>query len=190
MLASMILGLSAGINLLGVTKQKIRLVMRKSKAKLNRRRKILRSCLHNPCINSVRLMQGGELLVPKKKFPHQKNNLISSSSIASFLTHTQPLKLPTTIKMVTKSKLKMALAADKGVDYKKLHLKKKEKAARKDKSRKGGEKKSEQEEWEDVESEEDGGAALEGEDIDDEEESEEETNGLSNACLFLFYFLA
>ena len=33
--------------------------------------------------------------------------------------------------MVTKSKLKMALAAEKGVDFKKLALKKKEKVARK-----------------------------------------------------------
>jgi rRNA-processing protein EBP2 len=42
--------------------------------------------------------------------------------------------------MVTKSKLKMALSADKGVDYKNLNLKKKEKAARKVKAQKGGDK--------------------------------------------------
>ncbi|CAG8952732.1 hypothetical protein HYFRA_00008976 [Hymenoscyphus fraxineus] len=53
--------------------------------------------------------------------------------------------------MVTKGKLKMALAHDKGTDYKQLNLKKKEKLARK-KSKKGGEKsaKKTDEEWEDV----------------------------------------
>ena len=58
--------------------------------------------------------------------------------------------------MVTKSKLKMALAADKGTDFKKLHLKKKEKSARKKVGKVLGEgngKKTE-EEWEDVEDEE------------------------------------
>jgi len=40
--------------------------------------------------------------------------------------------------MVTKSKLKMALAAEKGTDFKRLHLKKKEKVARKVKGKKGG----------------------------------------------------
>jgi rRNA-processing protein EBP2 len=60
--------------------------------------------------------------------------------------------------MVTKSKLKMALAAEKGVDFKKLALKKKEKVARKGKAGKsGGEKKSNEkpaeDEWEDFEEE-------------------------------------
>ena len=55
--------------------------------------------------------------------------------------------------MVTKSKLKMALASDKGVDFKKLNLKKKEKAARKQKAQKSGGKILEEkvvEEWEDL----------------------------------------
>lgn len=76
----------------------------------------------------------------------------------------------------TKSKLKMALAADKGTDYLKQHLKKKEKAANKlnkEKStKKGGDKP--EEDWEDVEEEkEDGGAELsEGESGSDEEMEE------------------
>lgn len=83
--------------------------------------------------------------------------------------------------MVTKSKLKMSLAAEKGTDFGKKSLKKKEKAARK-KAGKGGdvEVKSNKtngdtaEEWEDVESEdEDGGVQLkdlEGESGSDEDE--------------------
>ena len=67
--------------------------------------------------------------------------------------------------MVTKSKLKMALAAEKGTDFKRLHLKKKEKVARKVKGKKGGGEgevvngngdangKKAEEEWEDVEDE-------------------------------------
>jgi len=96
--------------------------------------------------------------------------------------------------MVTKSKLKMALAADKGVDFKKLHLKKKEKEARKAKSQKGGEKpkskgKSTEEDWEDVdEASEDGGAELSGEDSGSEED-EEETGPMqvSFICLIPLY---
>jgi rRNA-processing protein EBP2 len=87
--------------------------------------------------------------------------------------------------MVTKSKLKMALAADKGVDFKKLHLKKKEKIARKGKAKKhGGEAeptngKKIEEEWEDVdEQSEDEGIELEG----DESGSEEEVEGPMKAC--------
>ena len=79
--------------------------------------------------------------------------------------------------MVTKSKLKMALAAEKGVDFKKLHLKKKEKAARKGKAKKiGGEVqpvngKKVEEEWEDVEEEdEDEGAELDEANSGSEEE--------------------
>jgi len=85
--------------------------------------------------------------------------------------------------MVTKSKLKMALAADKGVDYKKLNLKKKEKAARKAKSQKGGDKlkskgKNVEEDWEDVEEEtKDSGVDMSGE----ESGSDEEEGGADNA---------
>jgi rRNA-processing protein EBP2 len=81
--------------------------------------------------------------------------------------------------MVTKSKLKMALAADKGVDFKKLALKKKEKAARKGKAGKsGGEKKSNEkpveDEWEDFEQEnENGGTELNEEESGSEEEAQE-----------------
>jgi rRNA-processing protein EBP2 len=72
--------------------------------------------------------------------------------------------------MVTKSKLKMALAADKGVDYKKLHLKKKEKIARKGKAKKRG---GEEEESDD-----------EGVELDEEESgSEEEVDGPMKVCL-------
>jgi rRNA-processing protein EBP2 len=64
--------------------------------------------------------------------------------------------------MVTKSKLKMALVAEKGVDFKKLKQKKLSKKAKKEvKSKKPAD------EWEDVEESEDGedgGVELEGED--------------------------
>jgi rRNA-processing protein EBP2 len=78
--------------------------------------------------------------------------------------------------MVTKSKLKMALAADKGVDFKKLHLKKKEKAAKKGNVKKhGGDNgptngKKVEEEWEDVEEE----AGEDDVELDEDESSSEE----------------
>jgi rRNA-processing protein EBP2 len=57
--------------------------------------------------------------------------------------------------MVNKGALKLALAADKNTDYKKLNLKKKEKLARKIKSKKGGDNpdvgKIVEGEWENVE---------------------------------------
>ncbi|CZS94443.1 hypothetical protein WAI453_008055 [Rhynchosporium graminicola] len=76
----------------------------------------------------------------------------------------------------TKSKLKMALAADKGTDFLKQHLKKKEKAANKlnkeKASKKGGEKP--EEDWVDVEEEKgDGGAELDQEASESDEENEE-----------------
>lgn len=83
--------------------------------------------------------------------------------------------------MVTKSKLKMALAAEKGLDFKRLNLQKKEKLSRKKKAAKGivdkpNGKKS-QGEWEDVEEEgrdeeEDGAELGEG-----ESGSEEDVDG-------------
>lgn len=86
--------------------------------------------------------------------------------------------------MVTKSKLKMALAAEKGVDFKKLHLKKKEKAARKGKAiKQGGDLEPTngnkvEEEWEDLDDEDD----EEGIELDDEESgSEEEADQPMNA---------
>jgi rRNA-processing protein EBP2 len=98
--------------------------------------------------------------------------------------------------MVTKSKLKMALAADKGIDFKKLHLKKKEKEARKAKSQKGGEKpkskgKNTEEDWEDVDEEsEDGGVELSGEESASEEEGEETgPMQVSFLCLLSLYIL-
>lgn len=98
--------------------------------------------------------------------------------------------------MVTKSKLKMALAADKGTDYKKLHLKKKEKIARKSKKAKavdGGDEtkgKATVEEWEDVdeEDEDEGGVKIDGE--EEESGSEEEADAPMKVCLlFTFGFL-
>lgn len=88
--------------------------------------------------------------------------------------------------MVTKSKLKMALAADKGVDFKKLHLKKKDKVARKAKAKKhGGDAapangKKMEEEWEDVEEtdDEEEGAKLD----EDESGSEGEVDGPMKVC--------
>jgi hypothetical protein len=85
--------------------------------------------------------------------------------------------------MVTKSKLKMALAADKGTDFGKLHLKKKEKAARKGKASKSGEQEAKvngkkvEEEWEDVEEEGEGSGS-------DEEDSgsEEEVGNSLQVC--------
>ena len=68
--------------------------------------------------------------------------------------------------MVTKSKLKMALLAEKGVDFKKLNQKK---LAKKAKKKVQGKKPAD--EWEDVEESEDredGGAELEGEDSGDD----------------------
>ncbi len=87
--------------------------------------------------------------------------------------------------MVTKSKLKMALAAEKGVDFKKLHLKNKEKAARKGKAKKNGgevqpvDGKKVEEEWEDVEEddEEEGDELEEG-----DSSSEEEVDGPMKVC--------
>ncbi|KAF4634857.1 hypothetical protein G7Y89_g3235 [Cudoniella acicularis] len=87
--------------------------------------------------------------------------------------------------MVTKSKLKMALAADKGVDFKKLALKKKEKVAKKSKSKKGGDQpkangKKVEDGWEDVEEESDAGeeAKEAAELIEDESGSDEEEEGV------------
>jgi rRNA-processing protein EBP2 len=91
--------------------------------------------------------------------------------------------------MVTKSKLKMALAANKGTDFKKLHLKKKEKAAKKKNAKKGGAGKVEkpngkkiEEEWEDVDGEddsEDGGEGL----GEGESGSEEDVDAPMQVCL-------
>ena len=67
---------------------------------------------------------------------------------------TKPLDLGTETSnatMVTKSKLKMALAAEKGVDYRKLNQKKRRKAAIKEKSTGEAMGKKVEEEWEDVE---------------------------------------
>ncbi|KAF7862596.1 hypothetical protein EAF04_007469 [Stromatinia cepivora] len=84
--------------------------------------------------------------------------------------------------MVTKSKLKMALAADKKIDFSKLHQKKQAKLARKEKAVKREEKSSKkgkvEQEWEDVEDEsgdEEEESAEEGDSEDEEEE--EEGNG-------------
>jgi rRNA-processing protein EBP2 len=93
--------------------------------------------------------------------------------------------------MVTKSKLKMALAAEKGVDFGKLHLKKKEKAARKGKAKKNGGEvqplngKKVEEEWEDVEEEDED----EGSEFDEENSgSEEEVDGPMKVCYFVRIF--
>ena len=67
--------------------------------------------------------------------------------------------------MVTKSKLKMALVADKSVDFKKEHQKKMAKQARKEQKNK-----KHQEDLEDVDSE-----ASEQEEGNDDDESEDET---------------
>lgn len=88
--------------------------------------------------------------------------------------------------MVTKSKLKMALATDKGVDFKKLKQKKKQKAAIKEKSKKGeGRGQKGEEEWEDVDEEsendiENGGVKLDGE--EEETGSEEEVVEPMQVC--------
>ncbi|ORY71860.1 eukaryotic rRNA processing protein EBP2-domain-containing protein [Pseudomassariella vexata] len=72
--------------------------------------------------------------------------------------------------MVTKSKLKTALAAERGVDFHKLALKKKEKAARKKKETgKGGAKPVKEDDAED------GDSNLEEDESDDEDASDEET---------------
>ncbi|KAI9051568.1 hypothetical protein LZ554_004613 [Drepanopeziza brunnea f. sp. 'monogermtubi'] len=78
--------------------------------------------------------------------------------------------------MPTKSKLKMALAAEKGTDFGKQHLKKKEKAANKFNKEKMAKKKqsngkSTEEDWEDVEEEGENGRA---ESSDEESGSDDE----------------
>lgn len=81
--------------------------------------------------------------------------------------------------MPTKSKLKMALAADKGTDFGKIHLKKKEKAARKKNPEKTAEEKvpngkKAEEDWEDFDEESDNeGAQLDGKDSGSEDEVDE-----------------
>jgi hypothetical protein len=94
-----------------------------------------------------------------------------------------------TATMVNKGKLKMALASDKNIDYKKLNLKKREKLARKTKAKKGGDKpdvgKIVEGEWEDVDGSEDEGgekeiaaaAALDAEDSGSEEEEDDDVEG-------------
>jgi len=86
--------------------------------------------------------------------------------------------------MVTKSKLKMALAAEKRTDFGKQHLKKVEKLANKTNkmkaAKKGGETisngKPTEEDWEDVEEEnDDRGAALNNEESSSDEEVEAPT---------------
>ena len=86
--------------------------------------------------------------------------------------------------MVTKSKLKMALVAEKGVDFKKLNQKKKQKAATKDKSKKVGKPSKLEEEWEDVDGEsedEADGVKLDGE--EDDSGSEEELVEPMQVCV-------
>ncbi|ESZ90774.1 putative rRNA-processing protein EBP2 [Sclerotinia borealis F-4128] len=77
--------------------------------------------------------------------------------------------------MVVKSKLKMALAADKNTSFSKLHQKKVAKVARKDKAVKSS-KKVEQE-WEDVEGQGEDEEEEDAEEGDSEDEDEEEGNG-------------
>ncbi|KAK6834911.1 hypothetical protein PG987_009605 [Apiospora arundinis] len=84
---------------------------------------------------------------------------------------------PTTANMVTKGRLKMALANEKGVDFKKLHQKKKAKEASKKKQAKTGGAKddSEGEEWEDAEEEiKKGGEPIDDDDDEDSEDDDEE----------------
>lgn len=98
--------------------------------------------------------------------------------------------------MVTKSRLKMALAADKKIDFQKLHQKKVAKLARKGKVEKGGEKseKSEkrekkgkvEQEWEDVEEESQDEDSEEGDSEDEEEEEDEEGNGPTEVLICTF----
>jgi rRNA-processing protein EBP2 len=71
--------------------------------------------------------------------------------------------------MATKSKLKMALQAEKGVDFKKLKQKKLAKKAKK--AMKEGKGKKLVDEWEDVDESEDGkdgGVEVEGDDSEDD----------------------
>ncbi|KAH7033241.1 eukaryotic rRNA processing protein EBP2-domain-containing protein [Microdochium trichocladiopsis] len=81
--------------------------------------------------------------------------------------------------MVTKSRLKMALAAERGVDFKKFHDKKQRKEAEKKKQVKGksqpaGEDQDD-EEWEDDEEDvEEGGALVEDDDDDDDDDEDDE----------------
>lgn len=77
--------------------------------------------------------------------------------------------------MVNKGKLKMALAAEKGVDFKKFHDKKVRKQAEKKNKAKGKSQPEEdsEEEWEDDEDEIEAGGALVGSDDDEDEDDED-----------------
>lgn len=80
--------------------------------------------------------------------------------------------------MVTKSKLKMALVSEKGVDFKKLKEKKKEKAAKKTKAQKSGDKakskgEDAEQEWEDFDDEMNGN----GVDLSEEASGSDEVEG-------------
>ncbi|KAH8600206.1 eukaryotic rRNA processing protein EBP2-domain-containing protein [Bisporella sp. PMI_857] len=77
--------------------------------------------------------------------------------------------------MVNKGKLKIALVAEKGVDFKKLNQKKKQKIARKEKVKKGEEGLGADEDWESADGSddnEDGGAQIDEEDAESESEDE------------------
>lgn len=87
--------------------------------------------------------------------------------------------------MVTKSKLKMALAAEKGVDYKKQNQKKRAKEAEKRKQEKGGVTASDDEddqiqgEYEEIEIEE-AGSTEDDEGDEQEDDSEDEKEAVRN----------
>lgn len=89
--------------------------------------------------------------------------------------------------MAKKSRLKMALAEQKGTDFEKLKIKRKQRAQKKEKKKLGGEvngdkKPATEDDWEDLDNEDEaGGAGL------DEEVSEEGENGVMQACSFAIF---
>lgn len=112
--------------------------------------------------------QGGELSLAQKavkKFPPLK--IIWRQNFSDQDDSLRVEQYYPTSTMVTKSKLKMALVAEKGVDFKKANQKKQQKAARKEKSKKAvnGEPKKAEEDWEDIDSAKDDG----GLEVDEEE---------------------
>ena len=92
--------------------------------------------------------------------------------------HYQVATTKTTAKMVTKSKLKMALAAEKGTDFKKLKLLKKQKEAEKRNAaaRGAAEEESSDDKEKTIEIE------ADFEDFDDEDEEEDDEEEEAQVC--------
>lgn len=101
----------------------------------------------------------------------KKENFPYSPSRASEQISRQHPQLAT---MVTKSKLKMAIAAEKGVDFKKLKQERKRKEALKQKAQRGAEKEEEEEE--------EAGDSSNDDEEDEDDDADENENGVCINC--------